>query len=205
MSDSSTPTATSHRSHARGDAVTKKILDVARDVLIGGGYANFTMESVAQAAGVSRSTLYRRWSSKQELVLACAQTLDVKSLRTDDQGSFAADVRHLIMARLQLVSTGAYAASQAAILAAVAEVPALREQVVAANLLKLQVTEDIIRRGRRRGDVRGDVDISVLRLLVSAPLLFSVLQLDEDPDQVYVDALVSLICRAAAPDSGGTC
>jgi len=110
------------------------------------------------------------------------------------------------MARLKLVRTGIYAACQTARLAAIAEVPALREGVVSQNLLKLQSTEDIIRRGRRRGDVDIGIDISVLRILISAPLLFSVLHLDEDPDQAYVDALVDLITRAAAPisrDTGG--
>ena len=33
------------------------------------GYAGLTMAGVAERAGVSTATLYRRWSSKQELVV----------------------------------------------------------------------------------------------------------------------------------------
>ena len=185
----------------RGRAVTERILTIARQLLVDEGYAKFSMESVAETAGVSRSTLYRRWASKQELVLACAQALDADSLRTHDQGSFEVEIRHLITARLKLVRTGAYAAGQAAALAAITEIPHLHKRVVADNLLKLKATEEVIDRGRQRGDVRPDVSTSVLRLLVSAPMLFSVLNLGEDPDDAFVDALVDLVTRAAAPDA----
>ena len=170
---------------------------MARQILVDDGYAAFSMESVAAAAGVSRSTLYRRWSSKQELVVACARVLVLDDLVADDQGSFAADVRQLITARIRLVRTGAFALI-AATMAATAEVPSLRKQVVDRNLAMLGVTEEIIERGRQRGDVAPDVDASVLRLLVSAPILFSVLQLDEDPDDAFVDSLIELISRAVS-------
>jgi len=190
------------RSHTRGVALTTRLLTIAQELLVAEGYSKFSMEAVAKAAGVSRSTLYRRWASKQELVVACAHTLDVEALRAQDLGSFEADVRHLIMTRLALVRTGAYAAAQAALLAATTEVPELHKQVVAKILLKLQVTDEIICRGQERGDVSSAVDASVLRLLISAPMLFSVLHLGQNPNQVFVDSLVELVTRAAAPDTG---
>lgn len=45
-----------------------------------------------------------------------------------------------------------------------------------------------------------DIDASVLRLIFAAPPLFSVLMLDEDPDTYFIDRLVELACKAAAPE-----
>ena len=48
---------------------TKQLLvDTAFDLFVERGFSNVSMEEVAQAAGVSRSTLYRRFPTKDDLV-----------------------------------------------------------------------------------------------------------------------------------------
>ncbi len=188
------------RSHARGKEVTVRVLEVARRLLIEEGYAAFTMERVAQEAGVSRTTLYRRWSSKQALVLDSGQVLDPDELTFDDQGSFAADFRYLLEHRLHLSHTGDAATALIASLAASTEEPALRAKFVAGNKAKLQAMEEIIKRGRQRGDIDHRLDASILRLLIAAPPLFSVLMIDDEPDDYFIDRLVELACRAATPE-----
>ena len=49
---------------------TKQLLvEIAFDLFVERGFTNVSMEEVAQAAGVSRSTLYRRFPTKEDLVL----------------------------------------------------------------------------------------------------------------------------------------
>lgn len=49
---------------------TKQLLvEAAFDLFVERGFTNVSMEEVAQAAGISRSTLYRRFSTKEALVL----------------------------------------------------------------------------------------------------------------------------------------
>ncbi len=188
------------RSHARGDEVTVRVLGVARRLLVEEGYSSLTMERVAEEAGVSRTTLYRRWSSKQDLAVDSGQVLDPDALSFDDQGSFAADVRYLLQHRLRISHNTAAGAALIACLAACSEQPDLRAKFVAANKLKLTAMDELIQRGLRRGDVDRGLDPSILRLLVGAPPLFSVLMLDEDPDDYFIERLVELVCRAATPE-----
>ncbi|WP_298375760.1 TetR/AcrR family transcriptional regulator [Azospirillum sp.] len=52
------------------DAKTAQILDAARDVFLELGYAAATMDLVAQRARVSKTTLYTRFPSKEDLYTA---------------------------------------------------------------------------------------------------------------------------------------
>ena len=50
----------------------QEILDAACDVLLNDGYGAFSMETVAEAMGCSRSAVYKQFSCKEEIVLAMA-------------------------------------------------------------------------------------------------------------------------------------
>ena len=54
----------------RGEVLEKALLDAAWAELTERGYDDLTVDAVATRAGTSRAVLYRRWPSKQELVLA---------------------------------------------------------------------------------------------------------------------------------------
>jgi AcrR family transcriptional regulator len=53
----------------RGSALQRAIFDAALEQLRTVGYANLTMEGVAAAARTGKAALYRRWASKNELML----------------------------------------------------------------------------------------------------------------------------------------
>jgi AcrR family transcriptional regulator len=53
----------------RGVALLQAIFDAVFDQINDGGYARLTMDRIATAAGTSKAVLYRRWDSKETLVL----------------------------------------------------------------------------------------------------------------------------------------
>ena len=57
-------------SRARGRKRRQEIIDAARDLLIDGGYANFTLRDVAARAGAQLGTLHYYFSTKDELLYA---------------------------------------------------------------------------------------------------------------------------------------
>ena len=75
------------RNQATGDA----ILAATLDLLGRRGYGGLTVYSVIESAGVSSATLYRRWSTKQELVMAAVASL-VPEPTTPDTGTLAGDL-----------------------------------------------------------------------------------------------------------------
>lgn len=58
------------RTRRRGPALENAILDAAWDVLVEHGYHGLTYEAVATRAHTSRPVLYRRWPTRDDLLLA---------------------------------------------------------------------------------------------------------------------------------------
>ncbi len=70
------------------------ILDAALEVLAEAGYEGMTIDLVAARAGMARATVYRRWASKADLVLAAAARLsatDADLDRLPDTGNYRDD------------------------------------------------------------------------------------------------------------------
>ncbi|MGI8760386.1 MAG: TetR/AcrR family transcriptional regulator [Jatrophihabitantaceae bacterium] len=61
------------RGRPRDQAAEHAILDAALALFAQGGLAATTFDGVAKRAGVSRSTLYRRWRTRDDLIIAALQ------------------------------------------------------------------------------------------------------------------------------------
>lgn len=86
------------RGRPRNRDVDKRILETARAMLAADGYMRMTVDSVAKAAGVTRPTVYLRWPSKEELVIAAIQDLEKA-----DQLALTGEVRNDLRTILRAV------------------------------------------------------------------------------------------------------
>lgn len=76
-----------------GKELEDALLDAAWEELVAKGYDAFTIESVAERARTSRNVLYRRWPTKQELVMAAIRSRGFhQTLETPDTGSLRGDL-----------------------------------------------------------------------------------------------------------------
>lgn len=77
----------------RGEALENALLDAAWAELDEKGYDGFTIESVAERAKTSRAVVYRRWSSKPELVTSTIQRWAAQGqVHIPDTGSLRGDL-----------------------------------------------------------------------------------------------------------------
>jgi AcrR family transcriptional regulator len=79
----------------RSQAADDAILTAALDVLRQHGYQGLTMVAVIERSGVSSATLYRRWPTKQALVVAALKTLTADPA-CSDTGTLAGDIESLV-------------------------------------------------------------------------------------------------------------
>jgi TetR/AcrR family transcriptional regulator, regulator of autoinduction and epiphytic fitness len=67
--------STGSRSDPRVERTRARVLQTAADLMRTGGVRAVTIEAVVIASGVARSTIYRHWSSRAEVVSAALETL----------------------------------------------------------------------------------------------------------------------------------
>ncbi|SDK17891.1 TetR/AcrR family transcriptional regulator [Streptomyces indicus] len=79
----------------RGQALEGALLDAAWEVLVEQGYSGFTFEAVAARAGTSRPVLYRRWPTREDLLLA-SLAKHWRPLPVPDTGSLREDALTLL-------------------------------------------------------------------------------------------------------------
>src|SRR4051812_34018764 len=96
MPDPSRPSSPARRAPSGAatlrPAKTEAIRAAVLDELAEQGYARLSMEAVAKRAGVGKSALYRRWPSKQEMVLAVLTDFSVALAEVEDTGSLRGDL-----------------------------------------------------------------------------------------------------------------
>ena len=95
--DAAPPPAASRTGRPRSAAADAAILAATRDALVELGWSRLTLGDVATRAGVAKTTLYRRWAGKNELVVDAVAAL-FDELELPDRGSLAADIEGVVLA-----------------------------------------------------------------------------------------------------------
>lgn len=153
-------------SRRRGEELEQAILDAVWDEFQEVGFLRLTFEGVAKRAGTSKPVLYRRWSSRVEMMMACAVSRMPRPDSIPDTGSLRGD----IVALLTLMRSRLRIIGQTAMLALLAEAsndPELRQKFFRAVVNHLLDLLDMAVWGRAidRGEIRGEQLTERLRRL----------------------------------------
>jgi AcrR family transcriptional regulator len=85
------------RHRRRGEELEHAVLNAAWDELVDVGFASLTMESAAARARTGVAVLYRRWSNKDELVMAALQHYGrMRQIEIPDTGTLRGDMLALL-------------------------------------------------------------------------------------------------------------
>lgn len=137
----------------RSAAAATAILAATREALVELGWSKLTLGDVAARAGVAKTTIYRRWPGKNELVVdAVAELFD--ELALPDRGSLAADIEGVV---LQFAAILDRPEARSGLMAAVAESTrdeALRERI-RESIVERQ--KRLVLEGRTRAQARGEL------------------------------------------------
>ena len=158
----------------------KELLTVTLQVLSETGYDKLTVDQVVARAHASKTTVYRRWPSKAELVRAAfAHRTRGAFAIPPDTGTLRGDL--LALAEMIVGVAGEYGRVIAGILAAGERSPRLRELL--ANDLYYQrrdQVQGVLRRAATRGEIAQEAISDDLWDVLPAYILFRSL-LDERP------------------------
>lgn len=93
------------RTGGRSARVKSTVLEQALLELSENGYLAFSIAAVAKRAQVHETTIYRRWPTREELILDTVSEFANSQLSTINSGSLAKDLEHSMRAIANLIQT----------------------------------------------------------------------------------------------------
>lgn len=172
------------------------ILSAALDLFGEVGYGGLTVEAVAARAGVGKSTIYRHWTGKLDLVEDAIRTLKAP-VRPPSGGS----VRERLVALLTAMAAQLADSDWSACLPAMVDAAERDPEVLAVHVRcaaeRRQLVVDLLEEGVASGEVPGDLDLTLLAECLAGPLIIRRLLLHEPLPPAQVPALVDQVLRTA--------
>jgi len=163
----------------RDPRIDAAILQATADLLVEIGYSNVTMAAVAERAATTKTALYRRWSSKAELVHEAAFPVTPTAIQ-NPPGDIAADLRAMIEAARDVFLSPVVRAALPGLIADMSADPDLRGRVGARFTDLFALVRARLHDAVERGEVRADVDPDRLVNLVGGATLLALLQAPDD-------------------------
>ncbi|MEU8321569.1 TetR/AcrR family transcriptional regulator [Nonomuraea sp. NPDC048881] len=196
----------------RRSDVDEGVLRAATELLLARGYAGLSPDEVAERAGIAKTTLYRRWPTKDHLALAV-----VNRLQDHDEITDTGDIRRDLPAYLEKIAAGlnrmraagrapgdddGSAGTVAELVAAAArhaDVGELERQMYAR---RNTLARALLERARDRGQLRADLDVEALFDQLAGALYYRVLITGLPVGRAYAERLVETALRGALSENG---
>jgi AcrR family transcriptional regulator len=154
------------------------------------GYRSVTVDAVARSSGVSKSTIYRHWPSRERLVLDAFAARTHECTEVADTGDAIADLRTYLLKLTFRLSLGGAASTVTGLIG-----DALRDQEFAESFRAKVVSGrrdgflDILLRGQKRGQIRTDVDLASVVDALYGAIHHRLLLTGEPLDGLFASAL----------------
>jgi AcrR family transcriptional regulator len=178
------------------------VLGAAIDLLAERGYSGFSVEGVVERTGVAKTTLYRHWPTRNDLLAAAIAKLDGAGLDgagpLPDTGSVRQDLLDLQALRVRAARTTQWERCMPALVEAAAHHPELAEIVARLTGQILAQIETLLARGVERGELRQGLDLQLAASALIGPIVFRRLLLHEAPTLQGVAAVLDLLMQGIA-------
>lgn len=180
----------------RGAPVVRKVLAAAVSEVARSGYHGLRIEDVAARAGVNKTTVYRRWPTRQELVRDALLSITGEAYASPATGSLRSDLLAIARRTAALAAEPEYQAlfrifaaeGKDAELTAI--VRSLREAFEA-------VPREILAAAEARGEIAAGVDAALLFDVLGAALNWWLFFEHAPADDAFLQRLVDLLLYGA--------
>ena len=181
---------------ARVDAA---VMDAARALLAERGFAGTTVEAIASRAGVGKATIYRRWATREDLLLA-ATTTGLPDIPTPDTGNLRDDLRVVFTTLAAQLRTAGPASYLGDLIGESTRNPAKRKDFQAFIDQRRSLCAEIVAKARKRGEVRKSVDPDLVLDLISGSIFYRKLFAEDAADTTYVERAIDAVLDGILAD-----
>jgi len=177
------------RDPSRDGVIRAAILRLLAEV----GYGSLTMDAVASEAGVGKATIYRRWRTKQDLVVDTISDLNRAEAEVVDTGSLEGDLRAMMHQMVSMID-GPTGAATLSLLSTIPHQPALAQAFQDGPLaVWRKAFEELWARAEARGEAPSGLATSVVAETTSALMVQRWLLTGRPVDTAYADEVLDTI------------
>lgn len=195
---------TARRGRPRDSAVDQRVLDVAWELLLTGGYAGLNVDEVAERARVAKTTLYRRWPTKDHLAVAVVTRMIPFEL-VPDTGDLCHDMTEFAVALAESLdqyqttggSDGVPSGLAGELVAAAGRHPDIGDLIRTLHARRHAVALARLQRASEREGLRTDIDHGLLIDQIAGPIYYRALITGAATDRGYAERLVQAVLDGA--------
>ncbi len=189
--------STTRRPGGRTARNTAAVFTATVDELADRGFDEISIESIAARAGVHKTTVYRRWGSKTELVRQALAATAQSMIEVPDTGTVGEDLRLLSRAVQATLGSPRGAATTRSVLAGAAASPEIRAMMARFWDTRLAAIAAIIDRAVARGELPAGTEPAGVMHAVAAPLYYRLLVTGEPLTPEHADEAAAAALAAA--------
>ena len=171
------------------------VLRTTLEVLGQQGYGGLRIEDVALKAGVNKTTIYRRWPTRADLVIAALTNLSTPP-RAVETGRLECDLHATFMTATTLRSTPAGRGVVRALIAEGGD-PEVDRVVREIRERHRAPARSVLERARRRGDLPKRVNVELLLDVLTGTIYSRLRECPRPLDPLWVKRVVRLILSGA--------
>ena len=182
----------------RDPRIDAAILRATAELLVEIGYANLTLAAVAERAGTTKTALYRRWSSKAELVHEAAFPTAPTALETP-AGDVPGDIRSMLASTRDVFTSPVVRAALPGLIADMGADPQLNARVMSRFTGLFALVRDRLVEAVHCREVHPDVEPDrLIELIGGATMLRLLLTPEGDLDDDWVDQTTAILVHGVA-------
>lgn len=180
----------------RGEAVVQRVLDAAMQELAQSGYKGFRIEEVAKIAGVNKTTVYRRWPTKSDLVRDAITAGTAGKVTMPNTGSLRSDL--VAFGRIFVERVTSHVGKCIfRMLSAEGSDPEVIDIIKAMRARNEVLPRTLIANAVARGEVAPGTDGIILIQALIGALHHRVFMMSTPVDEAFLTSLVDLLCHGA--------
>lgn len=153
----------------RNQDAEKIILDSTLELLASTGYTGLTLEQVAKKANSSKSTIYRRWDNKQQLVIAAFSTAPV--LKCTDRGDLKLELFDLMEQFTQVLHNTPIGGVLSTLIAERETDPKLSDSLDPLIKARRKPFNDALRRAILRKELPANTELELAMDMIMGPIV----------------------------------
>ncbi len=167
----------------------ESVLRAISEILTESGLGGVTVEEVSRRSGVAKTTIYRHWPTRADLVIdACSQMISAEQ-DVPDTGSFEGDLTAFLTSMVKLLHTARWSSVIPSIIDAAERDPEIAKLHSIIQMGHAAPLQEIITRAARNGEIPTSTDPSTMIAALLGPLFYRRWFSREPLDDTFVKAI----------------